>query len=118
MVGCWVSWKHFPDPQIGEHIEAPIGPGIYEVRDAATGRLVAFGHSANVASELTTLLPKPAMRWKRVLFGDAGRRQVARPTGEFEYRTCSAASVDEAKIVAERLRDRRDVFWRRRVAWA
>jgi hypothetical protein len=118
MVGCWVAWKHFPDPRQGEHIEAPIGPGVYEVRDASTGRLVAFGHAANVASELTALLPKPALRWKRVLFGDGQGQRVTRPTGEFEYRTCSASSLDEARSIAQRLQERRDVFWRRRVAWA
>ena len=55
MVQTWSSWKRFPDAQIGDHIEAPIGPGVYEVRHMLTGRLIAFGHAGNVANALTDL---------------------------------------------------------------
>ena len=55
MVQTWSNWKRFPDAQSGEHVEAPIGPGVYEVRHTMTGRVVAFGHSANVANALADL---------------------------------------------------------------
>ena len=55
MVQTWSSWKRFPDAHSGEHVEAPIGPGVYEVRHTMTGRVVAFGHSANVANALGDL---------------------------------------------------------------
>ena len=55
MVQTWSNWRRFPDAQSGEHVEAPIGPGVYEVRHAMTGRVVAFGHSANVANALADL---------------------------------------------------------------
>ena len=51
----WSSWKRFPDAQSGGTVEAPIGPGVYEVRHTMTGRVVAFGHAKNVASALTEL---------------------------------------------------------------
>jgi hypothetical protein len=35
--------------------EAPIGPGVYEVRHTLTGRLIAFGHAGNVASAIAEL---------------------------------------------------------------
>ena len=55
MVQTWSSWKRFPDAQSGEHVEAPIGPGVYEVRHTMTGRVVAFGHAGNVANALADL---------------------------------------------------------------
>ena len=55
MVQTWSTWKRFPDAQSGEHVEAPIGPGVYEVRHTMTGRVVAFGHSGNVANALADL---------------------------------------------------------------
>ncbi len=32
MMQTWSGWKRFPDVKSGDHIEAPIGPGVYEVR--------------------------------------------------------------------------------------
>ena len=55
MVQTWSDWKRFPDAHSGEHVEAPIGPGVYEVRHTMTGRVVAFGHSGNVANSLADL---------------------------------------------------------------
>ena len=45
MVQTWSGWKRFPDAQSGEFVEAPTGPGVYEVRHTLTGRVVAFGHA-------------------------------------------------------------------------
>ena len=55
MVQTWSGWKRFPDAQIGDHVEAPIGPGVYEVRHTMTGRVIAFGHAGNVANAITEL---------------------------------------------------------------
>ena len=55
MAQTWSSWKRFPDAEIGDHIEAPIGPGVYEVRHTMTGRVIAFGHAGNVANALSEL---------------------------------------------------------------
>jgi hypothetical protein len=57
-------------------------------------------------------LTRPSAPWSRLL----GRKGVAHHPRDLEYRTCAAASAYEAKIVAEQLRGRRQVFWRR--AWA
>ena len=68
MVHTWSGWKRFPDALTGGVVEAPIGPGVYEVRHASSGELIAFGHSANVAnaiSELRVQQPNPFAR----LFG-------------------------------------------------
>ncbi len=36
-------------------LEAPIGPGVYEVRHTMTGALIAFGHAGNVANAIAEL---------------------------------------------------------------
>lgn len=108
----WTSWKRFPDAQSGDLVEAPIGPGVYEVRHTLTGRVVAFGHAANVAHALTQLKPNGGAGALARLF----RRQpsVSR-VSDLEYRTCAAASRSEAKTTAQRLLGLRQTAWRRRV---
>ena len=48
MISTWSEWKRYPRAGRGENIEAPITPGIYEVRVAATGALHSFGAVDNV----------------------------------------------------------------------
>mgnify|MGYP003457602997 CR=1 FL=1 len=112
MVSSWGLFRPFPNQESGGHIEAPIGPGVYEVRHAETGELIAFGPAASVAQALSQLLPRPASGL-RALFA---RKPLAHRSGDLEYRTCSASSAGEAKSAAERLLGRREAFWRRRLA--
>src|SRR5438105_4035866 len=64
MVDQWSSWKKFPEPQRGEHLDAPLGPGIYELRRATSGENLGFGHSPNVAATLTRqMAPSFWARW-------------------------------------------------------
>jgi hypothetical protein len=111
MTRHWSSWKPFPDAGRGEHIEAPIGPGVYEVQRAASGELVAFGHAASVAQALAALAPrKRARRWMS-LFGRSPAR--AEP---LEYRVVSMDTTAAAKSFAEGLRSRRQTYMSSRLA--
>lgn len=111
MVSSWGAWRSFPDPQHGGHLDAPVGPGLYEVRHTDTGALVAFGPAANVAQALAGMLPKEQTCILSIL-----RRRPHRRPETLEYRTCIATSVSEARSAAERLRGRREAFWRLRAA--
>jgi hypothetical protein len=116
MEQIWSGWKRFPDAQSGENVEAPIGPGVYEVRHAPSGRLVAFGPAGNVAHAITDLkVPRsnPIAR----LFKPA---PLTSPVSDLEYRTCAAASRAEARTAAQRLKGLRQAAWRRRtdLSWA
>jgi hypothetical protein len=116
MVQTWSNWKRFPDAQSGEHVEAPIGPGVYEVRHTMTGRVVAFGHSANVANALADLKLSDGNTFTWLF-----RKQPLVPrVADLEYRTCAAATRAEAKTAAQRLIGLRQTAWRRRMdtAWA
>jgi hypothetical protein len=116
MVSSWGLWRPFPNHESGGHIEAPIGPGVYEVRHADTGELIAFGSATSVAQALSKVVPQPATGL-RSLFA---RKAPAHPIADLEYRTCSAGSVGEAKFAAERLMGRRGTFFRKHLApgWA
>lgn len=109
MIGRWTEWKRFPRAERGEHIEAPIGPGIYEVREASTGALFAFGAADSVAQALVGLTTRP--RSFASWFGLGA--PVDGP--HLEYRTCATSTRAEAKIAVEGMIDRRET-WRRGAA--
>jgi hypothetical protein len=113
----WSNWKRFPDVHSGDHVEAPIGPGVYEVRHTLTGRVVAFGHSGNVANALSEL----KLNGSTGAFARLFRNQsLTSRVSDLEYRTCAAASRGEAKVTAHRLLGLRQTAWRRRLdfGWA
>jgi hypothetical protein len=101
MISTWSEWKMYPRAGRGENIEAPITPGIYEVRYAATGALHSFGAVDNVAQALSQL-PSSSKSW-------FGRREpVATP--DLEYRTCATSTKADAKAAAERMIGRRETY--------
>jgi hypothetical protein len=101
MISTWSEWKRYPRPGRGENIEAPITPGIYEVRIAGTGALHSFGAVDNVAQALA-LLPVGSKSW-------FGRRDTA-AMPDLEYRTCATHSKADAKAAAERMIGRRETY--------
>jgi hypothetical protein len=101
MISTWSEWKRYPRVGRGENIVAPITPGIYEVRYAATGALHSFGAVENVAQALS-LLAAGSKSW-------FGRREPA-VGAELEYRTCATSSKAAAKAAAERMIGRREIY--------
>jgi hypothetical protein len=101
MISTWSEWKRYPRPGRGENIEAPISPGIYEVRIAATGALHSFEAVDNVAQALA-LLPVGSKSW-------FGRREAAK-LPDLEYRTCATSSRADARAAAERMIGRRETY--------
>jgi len=110
MIGRRSNWKRFPDAINGESVEAPIGPGVYEVCHIETGEQVAFGYAANVAEALSNLLPPPSTRgWP--FFRRAARARYR--SSELEYRTCGASSATEARNAATQMMGQRQMLLRR-----
>ena len=101
MISTWSEWKRYPRAARGENLEAPISPGIYEVRIAATGALHSFGAVDNVAQALA-LLPAASKSW-------FSRRAPAETT-DLEYRTCAATTKADAKAAADRMIGRRETY--------
>jgi hypothetical protein len=104
MISTWTEWKRYPRAARGENLEAPISPGIYEVRHAASGAMFGFGAVDNLAQALALLpvAPKSLTSW-------FGRRETT-DLPELEYRTCATSSKADAKIAAERMIGRRDTY--------
>jgi hypothetical protein len=101
MISTWSEWKRYPRAARGENIEAPISPGIYEVRHAGSGALHSFGAVDNVAQALS-MLPVSSKSW----FG----RRVSAEMPDLEYRTCATSSKADAKAAAERMIGRRETY--------
>ncbi|HEY7997450.1 MAG TPA: hypothetical protein VIE87_01365 [Pseudolabrys sp.] len=118
MMQAWSGWKRFPDVKNGGHVEAPIGPGVYEVRHTMSGRVMAFGHAGNVAHALSELRRDGGAGTFARLFGR--QPPLASRIADLEYRTCAAATRADAKTTAQRLMGLRQTAWRRRMdlGWA
>jgi hypothetical protein len=113
----WSGWKRFPNAYSGGQLEAPRGPGVYEVRHSLTGRLIAFGSSADVTQTLSALEVNGAGGWLARLFH---RQPAVSRVADLEYRTCAASTRAEARTAAQRLLGLRQTAWRRRMdlGWA
>ena len=109
MIDRWTQWKSYPDANHGEYIQAPIGPGVYEVCDASSRERVAFGCTRNVAEALCDIL-KPGKLQKRWFFR---RWRTRYASGELEYRTWSTASLSDAKAAVRQVLGQREAVWRR-----
>ena len=101
MISTWSEWKRYPRAARGECIEAPISPGIYEVRFAGTGALHSFDAVDNVAQALAQLTVG-SQSW-------FSRRDPAK-VPDLEYRTCATSSKADAKAAAQRMIGRREAY--------
>jgi hypothetical protein len=111
MMQTWSGWKRFSNGRV-EAVDAPDGPGVYEVRHTLTGRVMAFGHSGHVAKTIAALtFDGEAGAWARLF----GRQPLDARVADLEYRTCAAASRADAKTAAQRLLGLRQSVWRRRL---
>lgn len=105
MIATWGEWKSYPKGIPGDRLEAPIGPGLYEVRNLETGALYAFGAVDNVAEALARI---SAPSWSLASLFGKQREPVRLP--DLEYRTCITDTKAQAKIAAERMLGRREAY--------
>jgi hypothetical protein len=114
MMHTWSSWKRFPDVRDGTAVEAPIGPGIYEVRHTISGRVVAFGSAGNVARRLAGIKVNGGLggRLVTLFFGHSSTPRRL----DLEYRTCAADSRTQARRSAQHLLNLRQAARRARIA--
>jgi hypothetical protein len=96
MIPPWSDWKRYPHPGRNDNIEAPISPGIYEIRYAEDGALFGFEAVDNLAVALARLQVEPKG------FGSWFGRRGA-PLPELEYRVCATATRAHARTAAERM---------------
>ncbi len=104
MIATWSEWKRYPKVARGESLEAPIGPGIFEVRPVTSGALFAFASADNLAEALANL----SFGSKSLLSFFGRRDPVTLP--DLEYRTISTATRAQAKIAAQSVMGRREAY--------
>jgi hypothetical protein len=109
MPAHWTDWKSFPDAYHGEYIEAPIGPGVYEVCDASTREQVAFGCTRNVAETLLQVLTTQKAR-RQSFFRHFRKRTIG---DVLEYRSWPTASMGDAKVAVGQILGQREALIRR-----
>ncbi len=93
----WSEWRPFPAVEMLYDIDAPLGPGVYELRLADTGEPVYCGKSKTVATRMQSLLPKP---WGKGTRNNAGLRSfILENIERVEYRTVALPTGDEAQHI-------------------
>jgi hypothetical protein len=103
----WTSWASFPHDD-RHAIQAPAGPGVYEICNIATREQMAFGCTRNVAAALRdTLQPTGLRKWLSF------RRGPRYAPGEVEYRVWPTATLADAQGVIGLIRGRREAVLRR-----
>lgn len=98
--GNWSRWLKFPDPRFGGYLNAPFGPGVYQLRNTNTNELVLFGRGKNLAYRMSSLLPNPLGGGTRK--NEEKKEYVFRNLKDIEYRT-KACSTKEDAVSEERL---------------
>ena len=87
----WASWRSFRIAERGDYIEAPLGPGVFEIRRASDRTSTKLGSTRNVAQALANYVVRGKRR--RLFFWT--REPYA--TGELEYRFWSVGTLSGAK---------------------
>ena len=88
----WSDWRPFPDPRAEGYLVAPLGPGVYELRNSTTGEMVLFGKGKHCAHRMSSILPDGAGTRNN----EKKRAYVLEHLQVIEYRTQAFASEVEA----------------------
>lgn len=99
----WSEWRPFPDPRAEGILVAPIGPGVYEVRNRQTDERVLVGESKNAAARMTSLLPPPLGQGTRD--NEDKRDYILKHLPSLEYRTRTFTTKAEAQRCERELRE-------------
>ena len=105
----WTRWRSFPDPRQGELLVAPIGPGVYELRNNRNRRLVLIGCSKSVSARISSLLPAPLGSGTRN--NVQKRHYVLKHLAHIEYRCAPCVDRASAFALERKYRSRNDYLY-------
>lgn len=88
----WSDWKSFPDPRKGEYLYAPLGSGVYQLRNKKTNEFVLYGTSKSLAYRMASLLP--ALPGAGIRMNKDKQNYVLNNLQDIEYRTMSFIDND------------------------
>ena len=104
----WSRWYPFPDPKAGGYLNAPFGPGVYELRHRVNGNLILYGMSKNVSARMSSLLPNPLGTGNRD--NDEKREFVTKHLNNIDYRTLACVDTDTAAVEERKLRANKHAY--------
>lgn len=105
----WSEWRLFPNPEEKEYLYAPLGAGVYQLRNKRTGLYVLFGTGGNLAYRMSSLLPKPYGKGTRR--NEKKREYVWEHINELEYRTIAFTSEENAKSFESFVKSKEDYIF-------
>ncbi len=97
----WTEWEPFPEPDQIRGITAPLGSGVYELKNQETGEYILVGISVNVRRRMKSLMPPPYGVGRRNNF--MKRQYVLDNYQDIIYRTVSTADRVEAEDIERSL---------------
>ena len=98
----WSKWKPFPDPRKGDYIHAPLGFGVYQLRNNKTKEYVLFGRSKTVAYRMSSLLPYPYRQGNRT--STKKQNYVFKNLADFIYRTVICSDEKSTKLIEKEIK--------------
>jgi hypothetical protein len=98
----WSQWLPFPDPRKRQFLNAPFGPGVYQVRHRSQTDMVLFGIGGHCAARMSSLLPKPLGTGTRN--NSSKRKYLLQNIDDLEYRCLACESRSDAEKVERKIR--------------
>lgn len=92
----WSEWRDFPDPRKLEYLYAPIGFGVYRLRNKETKDYILFGKSKHIARRMSSLLPAPLGSGTRT--NEDKRKNVLDNLQSIEYQTIALTNSREITL--------------------
>lgn len=102
MIGKWSEWKPMPSPDLCRSIDAPEGPGVYQIRNRITKQLIQFGIGNECQERMKSLFPKPYGKGTRN--NEYKRKYILENWRQLDYRTMPTSTRFEAKEIEDELK--------------
>lgn len=102
----WSEWKPMPSPELCRKIIAPLGPGIYQIRNKVSNTFVLFGIGKRCQQRMKSLYPAP--------FGTGTRNNkekrdyILQHWENLEYRTLGVETRSQAKLIEDGIKAQRN----------
>lgn len=96
------KWESFPNPEKNDYLNAPLGPGVYQIRTKDTHDYIMFGEGGQTLFRMLSLLPEPFYKGNRN--NEDKKDYICDNIDNFEYRTLACSSKEEAVRIQNELK--------------
>ena len=102
----WSNWSQMPSPETCRRINAPTGPGVYQIRHISTKNKVLFGIGIKCQKRMKSLFPMPYGVGTRN--NEMKRDYIFENWEDLEYHTLERDTREEAKLIEDIIKSKRD----------